>query len=164
MQKLQWLVTVDWKSDIKLWPVVIQGFLKKNWCNFVHQTIHFIFLIQMFVHNLHLHIVLQNWSRVTMIHTTLLKPWLTSDKKLTTFQTDLFISTDLFVFSLVKHWDNFILHQKSLQVLFWVPAEPFNILNVSYSWSYLHSTHTHKENNENVFSQASISITRNNHK
>ena len=98
MQKLQWLVTVDWKSDIKLWPVVIQGFLKRNWCNFVHQTVHFIFLIQMFVHNLHLHIVLQNWSRVTMIHTTLLKPWLTSDKKLTTFQTDLFISTDLFFF------------------------------------------------------------------
>ena len=57
-----------------------------------------------------------------MIHTTLLKPWVTSEKKLTTFQTDLFISTDLFVFSLVKHRDNFILHQKSLQVLFWAPA------------------------------------------
>ena len=134
---------MDWKSDIQLQPIVIQGFLKKSRCNFVHQTIHFIFLIQMFVHNLHLHIVLQNWSRVTMIHTTLLKHWVTSEKKLTTFQTDLFISTDLFVFSLVKHRDNFILHQKSLQALFWAPAEPLNILNVSYSWSYLHSTHTH---------------------
>lgn len=97
-----------------------------------------------------------------MIHTTLLKPWVTSEKKLTTFQTDLFISTDLFVFSQVKHRDNFILHQKSLQVLFWAPAT-FQYIKCQL-FMVISTQHTHKENNENVFSQASISITRNHHK